>query len=91
MPRNFRQISTGRYLARFDDLQTMTPAGHLAHVAAEYGTPAADLELIETAVDLRDPVLMISPPPPDPATLPDPQEQDFTPQERKRIRTALQI
>ena len=46
MPHNFQQISTGRFLARFDNLQPAPPeADHLTHVAALFdstaGTPVA--------------------------------------------------
>lgn len=61
--RNFKQISTNRWLARVDNLDPNPPeAQHIAHVAAEYAIPAADIQLIETAIDLRANPLF--PPPP---------------------------
>ena len=87
MPHNFQQISTGRFLARFDNLQPAPPeADHLTHVAAEYGIPVTDLRRVETDADLRDPLDMTLPPAPPP---PDPDHDDFTPDERKSLRQLL--
>jgi hypothetical protein len=49
----FQRISTSAWLARVDNLATMTEEEHLAHVGAYNAIPAADLRLVQAAADPR--------------------------------------
>ena len=70
--RAFRRISDDRWLARLDNRNPQPEeSAHIAEVAAEYVIPAADIQLIETAVDLRDNPLF------PPAPVPTPSEVEL--------------
>ena len=52
--RAFKKKSTGEWLGRLDNRQpNPQPSAHIAEVAAEYGLPESDVELVESPTDPR--------------------------------------